>query len=254
MSSGNFSVSLPNNVGHIHAMPYFCKLIGYIMNHETTTSTVKKQLQFLELLSKCNGPSHLTCTYSALFFVDMEITDMYMFVNILINKTGPTLPLRIDLDITTNQVTVEEVEQNEPDGGLTQKTRSRILKEVHDQAPATGTGTNLAKEMNAVRRDKDPNATASAAVPEAVTDSPVVHGSIIGKQVELVHTHQGDASLTSLTSIEMVPTKGTGQENKSEKNKNKNKNQKVTQRGQTQNHPITLPQATSMTTYLDLYR
>ena len=85
------------------------------MNHETTTSTVKKQLQFLELLSKRNGPMNLASAYTTMFLVDMEITDMYMLVNILINKTGAALPLQIDLDITTNQVTIEVVLNPEPD-------------------------------------------------------------------------------------------------------------------------------------------
>ena len=88
---------------------------------------------------------------------------MYMFMNILINKTGLALPLRIDLDITTNQVTVKEVVQHEPDGEPIEKTTSRILKEVdHGQVPTTG--TNLAKDMNTKGRDKDPNTTTSTAV------------------------------------------------------------------------------------------
>ena len=246
MPSENFLVSLPNNVGHIHAMPYFRKLIGYIMNHATTTSTVKKQLQFLELLSKRNGPSHLTSAYSALFQVDTEITDMYMFVSILINKTGPTLPLRIDLNITRNQITVEEVEQNESDGGIVQKTTSGHSTEVKDSVPklVNDAGTDLTKEMNTKGRAKDPNVTAPAVATKADNDPQETHGGMIGKQVELVHTHQGDASLTS---IEMVPTEGTGRGNKLKKNKNKNQNQKVTQPGQTKTVQKIVTDGTSTT-------
>ena len=71
MTSKTFLVSIPNNVGHIHAMPYYQKLVSYIMNHKTTTATVKKQLQFLELLSKRNGPMILASAYTAMFLVDI---------------------------------------------------------------------------------------------------------------------------------------------------------------------------------------
>ena len=236
MTSEKFSVSLPNNVGHIHAMPYFRKLIGYIMNHATTTSTVKKQLQFLELLSKRNGPFHLASAYSALFLVDTEITDMYMFVSILINKTGPSLPLRIDLDITTNQVTVEEIQQNNQDSEDVEKTMPESPKNV-STAPVIEKGTDLTEDMETESNvHKDPKVVAPKAS--------VQHESMIGKQVKLVHTHQGDASLAS---IEMVPTEGTGQGIKSKKNKNKNKNEKVTQPGQTNPAQKSVLQGTAMT-------
>ena len=86
--------------------------------------------------------------------------------------------------------------------------------------------------MNAEGRDKDPNTTEATAVlePDNNPPGPAVHRSLIGKQVELVHTHQGNASLTS---IEMVLTKVDGQESKPVSKKNKNENQKVTQPGQT---------------------
>ena len=57
----------------------------------------------------------------------------------------------------------------------------------------------------------------------------VADGSMIGKQVELVHTHQGDASLAS---IEMVSAGMKEQICKPVSKENKNKNQKMTEIGQ----------------------
>lgn len=113
---------------------------------------------------------------------------MHMFVTILINKTGAALPLRIHLDIITNQVTIEEVLDWEPDD---QPTASKTLPEDNQQGAIIGSGTNLAKDFT----DEATNAIAAPVtrVPEE---------SMIGKQVELVHTHHQRHA--SLESIEMV--------------------------------------------------
>ena len=209
--------------------------------HNGTSTVTKKQLQLLDLLSKQKGGfQSLSSAYMAIFGVDNDITDMYMLVNILVQKTAAHLDVKIELDITTNHLTVSA--QDHPnllkDSVV---TMSKTPSDEIDLAPGSASNIRseesiLLKNVQLVQHPEDTTKSDTATlnyieiVPTLMVtkDGDVPRTLLYGKLSSLLYNNEDDDA--------KMPAQQT------DKNKNKNKNDSsAVEQTQTTDNPKSAP-------------
>ena len=108
MSGPPFTLVIPNDTTHKHALNKYCSLTSYLLEQLDINAPIKLNIGLCQLMSK--HVQVLEEIYKGMFHATEPITDMYTFARILIDKCANSIPLVIELDSTMEAVVIKAIQ------------------------------------------------------------------------------------------------------------------------------------------------
>ena len=111
MSGPPFTLLIPNNNAHKHALNKYRTLTFYLLAQPEISAPSKLNIRLCQSMSK--RIQVLEEIYKGMFHVTEPITNMYTLTNILVDKCARSVPLVIELDETMDAVVITAVQSPE---------------------------------------------------------------------------------------------------------------------------------------------